>query len=148
MARRRRREFNQKILRGKPTRCRVIPGRPALGNIPYSKVLKGTLSLTHSSSRSSPSLLVASLLSLLFFPAFAQLSNKRLSLSLASGASGLRHAGRFSSTSPLLTKKSRTSWARTSLRGRVPQDLSLALPPLPAYHILWYPLPAYHEGGP
>jgi len=33
------------------------------------------------SSRSSPSLLVASLLSLLSFPAFAQLSNKRLSLS-------------------------------------------------------------------
>jgi len=28
--RRRRREFNPKILRGKPTRCRVIPGRPAL----------------------------------------------------------------------------------------------------------------------
>ena len=27
---RRRREFNRKILRGKPTRCRVIPGRPAL----------------------------------------------------------------------------------------------------------------------
>jgi hypothetical protein len=25
-----RREFNRKILRGKPTRCRVIPGRPAL----------------------------------------------------------------------------------------------------------------------
>jgi len=24
------REFNRKILRGKPTRCRVIPGRPAL----------------------------------------------------------------------------------------------------------------------
>jgi len=33
------------------------------------------------SSRSSPSLLVASLPSLLSFPAFAQLSNKRLSLS-------------------------------------------------------------------
>jgi hypothetical protein len=28
--RRRRRAFNQKILRGKPTRCRVIPGWPAL----------------------------------------------------------------------------------------------------------------------
>jgi hypothetical protein len=27
---RRRREFNRKILGGKPTRCRVIPGRPAL----------------------------------------------------------------------------------------------------------------------
>jgi len=28
--RRRRRECNRKILRGKPTSCRVIPGRPAL----------------------------------------------------------------------------------------------------------------------
>jgi len=36
------------------------------------------------SSRSSPSLLVASLLSLLSFPAFAQLSNKRLSLTHSS----------------------------------------------------------------
>jgi len=28
--RRRRREFNQRSFRGKPTRCRVVPGRPAL----------------------------------------------------------------------------------------------------------------------
>jgi len=49
---------------------------------------------------------------------------------LASGVKGSRHAGRFSP----VKQQTRTSWARTSLRGRVPQDLSLALPPLPASH--------------
>jgi hypothetical protein len=63
-----------------------------MANIPYSKVLKGNGSLSIAwrmsaraalSPRSSPSLLVALFLPLLSFPAFAQLSNKRLSLSLS-----------------------------------------------------------------
>jgi len=41
--------------------------------------------MAHERARRRPSLLVASLLSLLSFPAFAQLSNKRLSLPLKTG---------------------------------------------------------------
>jgi hypothetical protein len=64
------------------------PGRPppALLSAPFASHTTSSPTMAHEraraalSSRSSPSLLVASVLSLLSFPAFAQLSNKRLSL--------------------------------------------------------------------
>ena len=41
---------------------------------------------------------------------------------------------------PTVKQQNRTSWERTSLRGRVPKDLLLALSPLPVYPLYERPI--------
>ena len=66
------------------------------------------------SPRSSPSLLVALFLPLLSFPAFAQLSNKRLSLSLIASSTP---AGAFTASSCASSTSSPTAAPPTGSRG-------------------------------